>query len=108
MLKLKDVHVHYGLSHVLQGVSIEVKAGEVVRLFGRNGVGKTTIMKTIAGWLTPSLGQVLFKDQSFNARVYAMPKSIKLRIKAQVARNLSAVPKLGRTSIAIRYHLVGW
>jgi branched-chain amino acid transport system ATP-binding protein len=64
MLKLDDVHVHYGLSHVLQGVSIEVKAGEVVGLFGRNGVGKTTIMKTIAGWLTPSQGKVLFKDQS--------------------------------------------
>jgi branched-chain amino acid transport system ATP-binding protein len=64
MLKLEDVHVHYGLSHVLQGVSIEVKAGEVVGLFGRNGVGKTTIMKTIAGWLTPSQGKVIFKDQS--------------------------------------------
>jgi branched-chain amino acid transport system ATP-binding protein len=64
MLKLDDVHAHYGLSHVLQGVSIEVKAGEVVGLFGRNGVGKTTIMKTIAGWLTPSQGQVLFKGQS--------------------------------------------
>jgi branched-chain amino acid transport system ATP-binding protein len=64
MLKLEDVHVHYGLSHVLQGISIEVKAGEVVGLFGRNGVGKTTIMKTIAGWLTPSQGQVVFKDQS--------------------------------------------
>jgi branched-chain amino acid transport system ATP-binding protein len=64
MLKLEDVHVHYGLSHVLQGVSIEVKAGEVVGLFGRNGVGKTTIMKTIAGWLTPSQGKVVFKDQA--------------------------------------------
>jgi branched-chain amino acid transport system ATP-binding protein len=64
MLKLDNVHVHYGLSHVLQGVSIEVKAGEVVGLFGRNGVGKTTIMKTIAGWLTPTQGKVLFKDQS--------------------------------------------
>jgi branched-chain amino acid transport system ATP-binding protein len=64
MLKLEDVHVHYGLSHVLQGVSIEVNSGEVVGLFGRNGVGKTTIMKTIAGWLTPSRGKVIFKDQA--------------------------------------------
>jgi branched-chain amino acid transport system ATP-binding protein len=64
MLRLENVHAHYGLSHVLQGVNIEVNAGEVVGLFGRNGVGKTTIMKTIAGWLTPSQGQVFFKDQS--------------------------------------------
>ena len=64
MLELSNVHVHYGLSHVLQGVSLHVNAGEVVGLFGRNGVGKTTIMKTIAGWLTPSQGRILFKGES--------------------------------------------
>ncbi len=63
MLELDNVHVHYGLSHVLQGVSINVKAGEVVGLFGRNGVGKTTLMKTIAGWLIPSQGRIFFKGQ---------------------------------------------
>lgn len=63
MLELDNVHAHYGLSHVLQGVSLHVNAGEVVGLFGRNGVGKTTIMKTIAGWLIPSQGRILFKDQ---------------------------------------------
>ena len=60
MLELIDVHTHYGLSHVLQGVSITVGAGEVVGLFGRNGVGKTTVMKTIAGWVAPSAGRVSF------------------------------------------------
>lgn len=60
MLELTDVHTHYGLSHVLQGVSIKVGAGEVVGLFGRNGVGKTTVMKTIAGWVAPSAGSVSF------------------------------------------------
>lgn len=64
MLELDEVHVHYGLSHVLQGVSIKVRAGEVVGLFGRNGVGKTTIMKTIAGWLTPTQGRIVFNDQA--------------------------------------------
>ncbi len=60
MLELVNVHTHYGLSHVLQGVSISVGAGEVVGLFGRNGVGKTTVMKTIAGWVAPSAGHVSF------------------------------------------------
>jgi branched-chain amino acid transport system ATP-binding protein len=60
MLELHDVHTHYGLSHVLQGVNIRVGAGEVVGLFGRNGVGKTTVMKTIAGWVAPSRGRITF------------------------------------------------
>ena len=60
LLELHDVHVHYGLSHVLQGVEMTVAAGEVVGLFGRNGVGKTTVIKTVAGWLTPSAGSVRF------------------------------------------------
>ncbi|MCU0937610.1 MAG: ABC transporter ATP-binding protein [Burkholderiaceae bacterium] len=60
MLRLSDVHTHYGLSHVLQGVSLSVGAGEVVGLFGRNGVGKTTLIKTVAGWVKPSSGCVEF------------------------------------------------
>jgi len=64
MLELQDVHTHYGLSHVLQGVTLRVDAGEVVGLFGRNGVGKTTVMKTIAGWVAPSAGQLQFDGQS--------------------------------------------
>ena len=60
MLELADVHAHYGLSHVLQGLNISVKGGEVVGLFGRNGVGKTTAMKVIAGWVAPSAGSVRF------------------------------------------------
>ncbi|CAN5306284.1 ABC transporter ATP-binding protein [soil metagenome] len=63
MLELRDVHVHYGLSHVLQGVNLTVGAGEVVGLFGRNGVGKTTIMKTVAGWLQPTQGEIRFEDR---------------------------------------------
>ncbi|MGE5169642.1 MAG: ABC transporter ATP-binding protein [Rudaea sp.] len=60
MLDVRDVHVHYGLSHVLHGVTLRVGQGEVVGLFGRNGVGKTTLIKTIAGWLAPSRGAIAF------------------------------------------------
>lgn len=63
MLKLENVHAHYGLSHVLQGISLRVDAGEVVGLFGRNGVGKTTIIKTIAGWVRPTSGSIVFEGQ---------------------------------------------
>jgi len=58
MFSIDNLQVHYGLSHVIQGVSMDAKRGEVVGIFGRNGVGKTTLMKTIAGWVTPSGGTI--------------------------------------------------
>jgi branched-chain amino acid transport system ATP-binding protein len=57
MLELIDVHAYYGESHVLQGINLHVSAGEVVTLLGRNGVGKTTTLRTIIG-LTRQGGQV--------------------------------------------------
>ena len=59
MLELRDIHVHYGTSHVVQGLSLSAAAGEVLGIFGRNGVGKTTVLKAIAGWLRPSGGSIL-------------------------------------------------
>lgn len=58
MLQINDIHSHYGLSHVLQGVSLEIGPGEVFGVFGRNGVGKTTLVKNIAGWVKPSSGTI--------------------------------------------------
>ncbi len=66
MLELRDVHTHYGLSHVLQGINLRVDAGEVIGLFGRNGVGKTTVMKTIAGWVQPTQGEIIFGSRALN------------------------------------------
>lgn len=58
MLKIENLNAHYGLAHVLQGVSLQAERGEVIGIFGRNGVGKTTFLKTIAGWVKPSGGRV--------------------------------------------------
>ncbi len=66
MLKIDDLHVHYGLSHIIQGISLEAKPGEVVGIFGRNGVGKTTLMKAVAGWVQPSDGAIALDGQSFS------------------------------------------
>ena len=63
MLALRDVHAHYGKSHVLHGVSIDVAAGEVVGLLGRNGVGKSTTLKTIMGLVRASAGSVTFEGR---------------------------------------------
>lgn len=64
MLELDDVHVHYGKSHVLQGVGFQVGDGELVTLLGRNGAGKTTTLKSIAGVVSPTRGRVLFAGQT--------------------------------------------
>jgi len=63
ILEMQDVHVNLGLSHVLQGVNLSIRPGETVGLFGRNGVGKTTIVKTIAGWHKPTTGNILFEGK---------------------------------------------
>ena len=67
ILEMHDVHVNLGLSHVLQGVNLSVHPVETVGIFGRNGVGKTTIFKTIAGWYRPSQGKILFQGHPIDA-----------------------------------------
>jgi branched-chain amino acid transport system ATP-binding protein len=59
LVLVEDVHTYYGKSHILHGVSLHVGPGEVVGLLGRNGVGKSTTLKTIMGLVRPSHGAVL-------------------------------------------------
>ena len=61
MLALSDVHTYYGESHVLQGITLSVSPGEVVTILGRNGMGKTTLMRSIIGFTPPRRGRVRFK-----------------------------------------------
>jgi len=61
LLTVEDIHTAYGLSRVLFGVSLEIEAGECVTLLGRNGVGKTTTMRSIMGLSPPTSGRVLWK-----------------------------------------------
>lgn len=62
MLKLKDVHAYYGKSHILHGVSMDVKPGEIVSLLGRNGSGRSTTVKAVMG-LVSSQGSVQWNNQ---------------------------------------------
>ncbi|HSR80625.1 MAG TPA: ABC transporter ATP-binding protein [Hyphomicrobiaceae bacterium] len=64
LVAVEDLHTFYGKSHVLHGVSLSVARGEVVGLLGRNGVGKSTTLKTIMGLLGPSRGKVLFEGRA--------------------------------------------
>lgn len=62
MLEVRGLHAYYGKSHILQGVNLDVRAGEVVSLLGRNGVGRSTTVKAIMGEVEPK-GQILFKGR---------------------------------------------
>ena len=64
ILKVSDLHVHYGSIHAIQGISFEVNEGEIVTLIGANGAGKSTSLNTVAGLLKPSAGQIEFDGKS--------------------------------------------
>jgi len=63
VLEVEDVHTYYGDSHVLQGVSLHVEPSEVLGILGRNGMGKTTLIRSIIGFTPPRRGRVRFKGK---------------------------------------------
>lgn len=98
MLELEDVHAHYGSSHVLHGVSLSVASGEVVALLGRNGVGKTTTVRTVVGFLPTSGGSVRYKGSP----VHDQPPHKRAR------QGISLIPQ-GRgifPNLSVREHLM--
>ena len=64
LVTVEDLHTYYGKSHILHGVSLVVGRGEVVGLLGRNGVGKSTTLKTIMGLVYPNQGKVTLENES--------------------------------------------
>jgi urea transport system ATP-binding protein len=66
MLKISDLNVYYGESHILRNVDLTVPEGQMICLIGRNGVGKTTLLKSIMGLLKPRSGVISFRDQIIN------------------------------------------
>jgi len=66
MLTVEAIHTYYGESHVLHGVSLAVRAGEAVALLGRNGVGKTTLIRSVIGFTPPRAGTVRLDGASID------------------------------------------
>lgn len=75
MLRLIDIHTYYGESYILQGVSLEVKRGLIVSLLGRNGMGKTTTIRSIMGLTPPRRGKIYFNDEDItHLRIYEIAR----------------------------------
>jgi branched-chain amino acid transport system ATP-binding protein len=70
MLEIRDLHSYYGLSHVLQGISMTVPSGQVIALLGRNGMGKTTLVRSIMGLRPPEIrgGSIRYNGQELVGR----------------------------------------
>ena len=63
LLSVQEIHTYYGDSYVLQGMSVELNAGEALGILGRNGMGKTTLVNSIMGFVPPRGGKIIFKDK---------------------------------------------
>ena len=68
VLRVREIHTFYGLSHILFGVSLGIGEGEVLCLLGRNGAGKTTTMRSIAGFSPAKAGKILFYGEDITSR----------------------------------------
>ncbi len=90
MLEVEDLHAYYGKSHILQGVSFAVRPGEIVSLLGRNGAGRSTVIKTLMGEVRP-LGAVRFKGERIDG---LKPHEIARRGLGYVPENRDIVPTL--------------
>jgi len=83
MLEIKNIDVHYGVIHVLKGISFKVNDGEIVTLIGANGAGKTTTLRTISGLKKPTNGTILLDGEDITA----------VSAQERVKRGISHVPE---------------
>jgi branched-chain amino acid transport system ATP-binding protein len=108
ILDVRQIETSYGLSRVLFGVSIDVSAGECVCLLGRNGVGKTTTMRSIAGLTPPSAGRIVWKGVDITgwpsyrvarAGIGFVPEDRRVFAELTVWENLDVARRPGRWSV---------
>ena len=102
MLELSDVHTYYGASHVLQGVTLAVGPGEIVTILGRNGMGKTTLIRSIIGFARPRQGRVLFDGQDITRLASHQIAHLGIGLVPQGRRIFPSLTVLEHLSVAAR------
>ena len=115
VLAVADVHTYYGDSHVLHGVSLGVAPGEVVAILGRNGMGKTTLIRSVVGFTPPRHGRVRFRGEDVTAwapfrriehGMALVPQGRRVFVSLSVRENLEvARTRTGRWSLERVYGL---
>lgn len=111
LLEIRNLHVHYGAVHALQGIDLDVEAGQIVTLIGANGAGKSTTLRTISGLLRPSAGTITLEGQTLVGRgtheivrrgVAQAPEGRGLFANMTVAENLDLGAYARRDHAAVR------
>jgi branched-chain amino acid transport system ATP-binding protein len=102
MLEVRDIHTYYGDSYVLQGISLRMERGQVVGVLGRNGMGKTTLIRSIIGFTAPRRGQVLFKDQDITAWPSNRAVALGLGLVPQGRRVFPSLTVIENLTVAIK------
>jgi len=102
MLEVRDIHTYYGDSYILQGVSLRVDPGSVVAVLGRNGVGKTTLIRSIIGFTPPRRGQLWFKGVDVTGRPSYEIAQMGMAIVPQGRRIFPSLSVRGNLEIAHR------
>ncbi|MBI2205505.1 MAG: ABC transporter ATP-binding protein [Candidatus Rokubacteria bacterium] len=108
MLDVADVHTYYGHSYVLQGVSLSVARGQVVAVLGRNGMGKTTLIRTIVGFTPPRQGRVVFKERDVTGWVSNRIVGLGLGLVPQGRRVFPSLTVTENLSVAARGNGGAW
>jgi branched-chain amino acid transport system ATP-binding protein len=111
LLEVDDIHTYYGQSHILEGVSLSVEAGEVIALIGRNGVGKTTTLRSVLQLTAPHSGSITYRDEELVGKrthevaelgVGWIPEERRVFSQLTVAENVRvATPKDGDVDAAL-------
>jgi branched-chain amino acid transport system ATP-binding protein len=107
-LAVRDLHAYYGESHVLQGVSLDVRDGESVALLGRNGAGKTTTINAIVGFVRPRGGTVRVGDRDITAKAPHRVAAAGVALVPQGRRVFADLTVLENLTIAARRDGGGW
>jgi branched-chain amino acid transport system ATP-binding protein len=107
-LAVRDLHAYYGESHVLQGVSLDVRDGESVALLGRNGAGKTTTINAIVGFVRPRGGTVRVGDRDITAKAPHRVAAAGVALVPQGRRVFADLTVLENLTIAARRNGGGW
>jgi branched-chain amino acid transport system ATP-binding protein len=102
MLDVQDIHTYYGDSHVLQGLSLTIAPGQVVGVLGRNGMGKTTLVRSIIGFTPPRRGRVLFKERDITGWISNRIVALGLGLVPQGRRVFPSLSVLENLRVAVR------
>lgn len=108
MLSIENLHVYYGHSYIVQGISLNVNKGEIVTLLGRNGVGKSTTIKSIMGIVRPRNGKIIFKGREIqNLPPYEIAR-LGIGFVPEDRRIFPSLTVLENLNLATRSNASGW